>query len=253
MVALLLFVSLLLPATQATAASGSCGTSSNRFSGYSIHPTNTFMNGVSAWIKLRTWGNCTSAGFHADSEWVMIQPSNPGSGQNGWVQIGYQHDTNGNFKFFWQVFNGTSCCSGSAWGSPSVGANDQFTVERDNPSGCSSSSGYCLTMKLNGTRCHQENGVQVCMLTTFDPHTLWSNGTFATAAGEVDYAGDDMAGYSTSHTLWTLLSEKDGGTWINTDPLSVTGPTCAWFKHSNGGSTSSFDSWTDPVNHNTSC
>jgi hypothetical protein len=40
-------------------------------------------------LKLRSWGYCTSVS-HTDSEWVMISPNGSNSGQNGWVQVGYQ-------------------------------------------------------------------------------------------------------------------------------------------------------------------
>jgi len=106
-------------------------------------------------------------------------------------------------------------------------------------------------MELNGNRCHQELGTQVCMVTPFDPHELWPGGTRSWASGEVDYVGDDMAGYVGSKTHWTHLTEKDGGTWTT---LSMFGaaPTCPYF-HQTPNSNASFDTWTEPLSHNSDC
>ena len=233
------------------AAPSTCGTAAHYWNGYAQHPSANFINGIDVVLKLRTWGNCTSSGFHADSEWVMIHPDQPNPpDENGWAQVGYEHDTNNLYSFFWQTNDGTSG-QGGAWGSPSVGDQDSFTVDRASVPGCSSPSGYCLIMKLNGNRCHQENGQSVCMVTNFDPHNKWGSGTMSTASGEVPFPGDDMAGYVSSKTHWTHLQEKDGESWTTLSLLGV-GPSCPYYKKS-VNTLASFDTWTDPSNHNSGC
>ena len=160
-VTMLVHVRLTSYGTYAHAAPTNCGTAAANFEGYEAYPNGDFINGIEVVLKLRGWVSCTSVS-HADSEWVMIAPDGSNPNQNGWAQVGYEHHSSGGFEFFWQVYDGIGgCCDGGAWGSPSVGDQDTFKVERDTPPGCSSSSGHCLVMTVNGNRCHQENGQSV--------------------------------------------------------------------------------------------
>jgi hypothetical protein len=244
-----------LTSAPAAAAPSACGThpSTNYFEGYESHPSSTsFINGIEVDLKLRFWGYCTSAN-HNLSEWVMLAPDGSNSNQNGWAQVGYQHESSsGAFDFFWQLNDGIgNCCDGGAgWASAAVGDQDTFKVERDTPPGCNSSSGHCLVMTVNGNKCHQENGQSVCMISWFDPESLWSSGTRSIASAESPYAGDDVAGYDGSRTHWTHLTEKDGN-WT-TLALSLVGPSCPYWHHDKI-SQAAFDTWTDPLVHHSDC
>jgi hypothetical protein len=232
------------------AAPTNCGSSGTNFEGNQSYPSGTFINGIEAVLKLRNWGYCTSVS-HTDSEWVMIAPDGSDSSQNGWVQVGYQA-TAGFFQYFWQVNDGQGpCCdAGAGWGSPNVGDEHTFRVERDTPTGCSSPSGHCFVLTVDGDKCHQENGQQVCMITNFDPENKWSSGTRSIASAETPYPGSDVPGYVGSVTHWTHLTEKDGS-WT-TRPLSRVSPSCPYY-HQDVISQAAFDTWTDPLSHNSSC
>jgi len=111
-VALMMFIATTCLVGSANAAPSTCGSGVNSFDGYGQNPSGTFINGIEVVLKLRNWGYCTSAGAHADSEWVMVSPI----GSNGWVQVGYEHHSSGFYDFFWQVNDGSGPVSG-VWGS----------------------------------------------------------------------------------------------------------------------------------------
>ena len=241
--AALLQVTLVTPSAGAVAAGGECGqagTDNGRFfDGKLVYPQAPFMNEVSADIQLRQFGLCTTKP-DSGSYWVMIAAYGQGS---GYAQVGYQHDSNG-YAYFWQYRLDNNPWHGTSWGAPSLQDYHTFDVSRDNPSQCTSTTGYCLVMRKDGNMCHTEGSNQICELTTWDPHNKWG-GSVVEMLAEAPYAGQDAPGSPGVTADYLNVFEKDAQTITSENWTQVTD--CAFYKHDDVVNYSRFDLYTNPV------
>jgi hypothetical protein len=236
------------PMAPAAADSSSCGSLANYFAGmYVASNNNAFMNSSKADITRAAMALCNAnhSSNNFSTSWAMIAQLGSKGGDGGYAQVGYFHEASnaGVYTHFyeWRKYSSLEFQI-DLYDLIGLYSVDTFQVKRQ--SGCSTPSGHCLAMLVNGSPRGSDP------YTGFDPHVQWdfSDSQFYS---EVTFPGSDVNGLVDHKAHFTGVTEEDGGSAVH--EAWIKSADCSQYHALAVSTYTSFDTWTDPFLHGSGC
>jgi hypothetical protein len=234
-----------LGARPASAASSTCG-SGSKFVGVQLAVGQASSgDGVQSNMEARFPFLCSSiSGERWSLGTVMISPCC----QDAWAQIGWIRNTTlCCHRFFWQWKKDNLTAKTAYWGNPTVHTRYNFKVTR------LASDGHLHMLYLNPDQTPPSNQAGWDPETNFDPYVEWDT-RHMTVFAEVGHPGSDVAGTeSAKASNVEILVRPRGGAWEDPSTWSTFNDRPCYYHRATINAYKSFNTWTDPLNHGTTC
>jgi hypothetical protein len=231
----------------AEAAASSCGAApSGNFHIGMYLESGSELDGVQSDVEARDPALCPTSADRFSLQSPMIYRSDG----TGWAQIGVWNLTSlCCFRFMWQWKRGDSYGLNTGnWGTPDPFLRYNFKVTRE------ASDGHLHMLYSDPDITPPCNQSGFCPETNFDPHSAWTQ-QLGTIFSETTHAGNDMAGTDSTRADYDdILVRSINGGWRNANSWSgiPNQRPCYWHRDT-VTSLVHFRTWTDPINHGTTC